>query len=183
MVAGGLLAAGQKDIKRLFAYSSISQVGFIILGLGLGTPLGLIGGLYHLLNHAFFKSLLFLNAGAIEYATGTRKLEQLGGLNSRLPVTAVTSMVGSMSIAGIPPFSGFWSKLIIVLACIESGFYGFAIAAVLIRIVTLAYPLKVQRMAFFAAPASVPSVANAIIIPCTVPRSPNIGARFPTVLR
>lgn len=151
MVAGGLLAAGQKDIKRLFAYSSISQVGFIILGLGLGTPLGLIGGLYHLLNHAFFKSLLFLNAGAIEYATGTRKLEQLGGLNSRLPVTAVTSMVGSMSIAGIPPFSGFWSKLIIVLACIESGFYGFAIAAVLISIVTLAYQLKVQRMAFFAA--------------------------------
>jgi multicomponent Na+:H+ antiporter subunit D len=151
MIAGGLLAAGQKDIKRLFAYSSISQVGFIILGLGLGTPLGLIGGLYHLLNHAFFKSLLFLNAGAIEYATGTRKLEKLGGLNSRLPVTAATSMVGSMSIAGIPPFSGFWSKLIIVLACIESGFYGFAIAAVLISIVTLAYQLKVQRMAFFAA--------------------------------
>jgi NADH:ubiquinone oxidoreductase subunit 2 (subunit N) len=60
-------------------------------------------------------------------------------------------MVGSMSIAGIPPFSGFWSKLIIVLACIESGFYGFAIAAVLISIVTLAYQLKVQRMAFFAA--------------------------------
>lgn len=151
MIAGGLLAAGQKDIKRLFAYSSISQVGFIILGLGLGTPLGLIGGLYHLLNHAFFKSLLFLNAGAIEYATGTRKLEQLGGLNNRLPVTASTSMVGSMSIAGIPPFSGFWSKLIIVLACIESGYYGFAIAAVLISIVTLAYQLKVQRMAFFAA--------------------------------
>ena len=151
MIAGGLLAAGQKDIKRLFAYSSISQVGFIILGLGLGTPLGLIGGLYHLLNHAFFKSLLFLNAGAIEYATGTRKLEQLGGLNNRLPVTAATSMVGSMSIAGIPPFSGFWSKLIIVLACIESGHYGFAIAAVLISIVTLAYQLKVQRMAFFAA--------------------------------
>ena len=150
MVAGGLLAAGQKDIKRLFAYSSISQVGFMILGLGLGTPLGLVGGLYHLVNHAFFKSLLFLNAGAVEYATGTRKLEQLGGLNRLLPVTASTSMVGSMSIAGVPPFSGFWSKLIIVLACIESGYYGFATAAVLVSIVTLAYQLKVQRMAFFA---------------------------------
>ena len=74
----------------------------------------------------------------------------MGGLNRKLPVTAVTSMVGSMSIAGIPPFSGFWSKLIIVLACIESGYYGFALAAVLISIVTLAYQLKVQRMAFFA---------------------------------
>ena len=151
MVAGGLLAVGQKDIKRLFAYSSISQVGFMVLGLGLGTPLGLVGGLYHLVNHAFFKSLLFLNAGAVEYATGTRKLKKLGGLNRQLPVTAATSMVGSMSIAGIPPFNGFWSKLIIVLACIESGHYGFATAAVLVSIVTLAYQLKVQRMAFFAA--------------------------------
>ena len=151
MVAGGLLATGQKDIKRLFAYSSISQVGFMVLGLGLGTPLGLIGGLYHMVNHAFFKSLLFLNAGTIEYATGTRKLKRLGGLNRQLPVTAATSLVGSMSIAGIPPFSGFWSKLIIVLACIESGYYGFASAAVLVSIVTLAYQLKVQRMAFFSA--------------------------------
>jgi len=151
MVAGGLLATGQKDIKRLFAYSSISQVGFMVLGLGLGTPLGLVGGLYHLVNHAFFKSLLFLNAGSVEYATGTRKLKHLGGLNRQLPVTAATSLVGSMSIAGIPPFSGFWSKLIIVLACIESGYYGFATAAVLVSIVTLAYQLKVQRMAFFSA--------------------------------
>jgi multicomponent Na+:H+ antiporter subunit D len=150
MVVGGLLAVGQKDIKRLFAYSSISQVGFMVLGLGLGTPLGLVGGLYHLVNHALFKPLLFLNAGAVEYATGTRNLKHLGGLNRELPVTAATSLVGSMSIAGIPPFSGFWSKLIIVLACIESGFYGFALAAVLVSIVTLAYQLKVQRMAFFA---------------------------------
>ena len=151
MVVGGLLAVGQKDIKRLFAYSSISQVGFMVLGLGLGTPLGLVGGLYHLVNHALFKPLLFLNAGAVEYATGTRILEKLGGLNRKLPVTAATSLVGSMSIAGIPPFNGFWSKLIIVLACIESGFYGFATVAVLVSIVTLAYQLKVQRMAFFAA--------------------------------
>jgi len=150
MVVGGFLAAGQKDIKRLFAYSSISQVGFMVLGLGLGSPLGLVGALYHLVNHAMFKSLLFLNAGAVEYATGTRNLNKLGGLNRMLPVTGATSLVGSMSIAGIPPFSGFWSKLIIVLACIEGGFYGFGAAAVLVSIVTLAYQLKVQRMAFFA---------------------------------
>jgi multicomponent Na+:H+ antiporter subunit D len=150
MIAGGLLAAGQNDIKRLFAYSSISQVGFIVLGLGLGTPLGLVGALYHLVNHAMFKSLLFLNAGAVEYATGTRNLRKLGGLNKALPVTGATSLVGSMSIAGIPPFNGFWSKLIIIIACIEAGFYGFAAVAVAISIVTLAYQLKVQRLAFFA---------------------------------
>ena len=150
MVVGGLLAVGQRDIKRLFAYSSISQVGFMVLALGIGSPLGLVGALYHMVNHALFKSLLFLNAGAVEYATGTRDLKKLGGLNHMLPVTGATSLVGSMSIAGVPPFNGFWSKLIIVLACIESGFYGFAIAAVLVSIVTLAYQLKVQRMAFFA---------------------------------
>jgi multicomponent Na+:H+ antiporter subunit D len=150
MVVGGLLAAGQGDIKRLFAYSSISQVGFMVLGLGLATPLGLIGALYHLVNHALFKSLLFLNAGAVEYATGTRKLDELGGLNRALPVTGATSLVGSMSIAGVPPFNGFWSKLIIVLACIEAGYYGFAAIAVAVSIVTLAYQLKVQRQAFFA---------------------------------
>ncbi len=150
MVVGGLLAAGQKDIKRLFAYSSISQVGFMVLGLGLGTPLGLVGALYHLVNHSMFKSLLFLNAGAVEYATGTRNLKELGGLNRSLPVTGATSLIGSMSIAGIPPFNGFWSKLIIILACVESGYYGFAAVAVAISIVTLAYQLKVQRLAFFA---------------------------------
>lgn len=150
MVVGGLLAVGQKDIKRLFAFSSISQVGFMVLGLGLGTPLGMVGALYHLVNHSMFKSLLFLNAGAVEYATGTRELKQLGGLNSLLPVTGATSLVGSMSIAGLPPFNGFWSKLIIVLACIESGYFGLATVAVLVSIVTLAYQLKVQRMAFFA---------------------------------
>ncbi|MCU0989538.1 MAG: hypothetical protein MUE63_08140 [Xanthomonadales bacterium] len=151
MVVGALLAAGQHDIKRLFAYSSISQVGFMALGFGLGTPLGLVGALYHLVNHAVFKSLLFLNAGAVEYATGTRELRQLGGLNRALPVTGATSLIGSMSIAGVPPFNGFWSKLIIVLACAEAGYYGFATAAVLVSILTLAYQLKVQRAAFFSA--------------------------------
>ena len=152
MVVGALLAAGQTDIKRLFAYSSISQMGYIALGLGLGTPLGLVGALYHLTNHAVFKSLLFLNAGAVEQATGTRDLDELGGLNRTLPVTGATSLVGSMSIAGIPPFNGFWSKLIIILAVVEAGFMGFAVVAVAVSIVTLVYQLKVQRHAFFATP-------------------------------
>ncbi len=155
MVVGGLLATGQSDIKRLFAYSSISQVGYIVLGLGLGTPLGVVGALYHLVNHSLFKSLLFLNAGAVEYATGSRDLERLGGLNRVMPVTGATSLLASMSIAGIPPLNGFWSKLIIILACVQVGSYGFAAVAAAMSIVTLAYQLKVQRHAFFGAPTSV----------------------------
>lgn len=151
MVIGGLLATGQWDMKRLFAYSSISQVGYMVLGLGLGTPLGVVGALYHLVNHSVFKSLLFLNAGAVEYATGTRDLKQLGGLRQTMPVTGFSSLVASMSMAGIPPLNGFWSKLIIIVACVQSGYFGFAVVAVVMSIVTLAYQLKVQRYAFFGA--------------------------------
>ena len=154
MVTGGLLATGQSDIKRLFAYSSINQVGYIVLGLGLGTPLGVVGALYHLINHSLFKSLLFLNAGAVEYATGRRDLKGLGGLNRSMPVTGATSLLASMSVAGIPPLNGFWSKLIIIVACIQGEAYGFAAVAVAMSIVTLAYLLKVQRYAFFGEPPS-----------------------------
>jgi multicomponent Na+:H+ antiporter subunit D len=151
MVAGVLLAIGQWDMKRLFAYHSISQIGYVALGLGLGSPLGIAGGLFHLFNHSVFKSLLFLNAGAVEYATGTRDLKKLGGLHAAMPTTANTSLVASLSIAGIPPFNGFWSKLLIVAACVQAGQYWLALAAVAVSLLTLASFLKVQRYAFFEA--------------------------------
>ena len=151
MVVGVLLAVGQWDMKRLFAYHSISQIGYVVLGLGIGTPLGIVGGLFHMVNHSVFKSLLFLNAGAVEYATGTRDLKRLGGLAQRMPVTGVTSMIASMSIAGIPPFNGFWSKLIIIVACVQAGYYGMAAWAVFVSLMTLASFLKVQKYAFFEA--------------------------------
>lgn len=163
MVAGVLLAIGQWDMKRLFAYHSISQIGYVALGLGLGTPLGIAGGLFHLLNHAAFKSLLFLNAGAVEYATDTRDLKRLGGLRERMPVTAWTSLVASLSIAGVPPLNGFWSKLLIVLACVESGHPAAAVLAVLVSFVTLASFLKVQRYAFFETVR--PAAAAAVEVP------------------
>lgn len=149
MVVGAFLAIGQRDIKRMFAYSSISQIGYIILALGIGTPLAILGGLFHLFNHAVFKSLLFLNSGAIEYSTGTRDLKRLGGLNSRLPITGATSLLGSMGISGIPPLAGFWSKLIIIIAALQAGYFGSAMVAVLVSIVTLAYYLKFQSFAFY----------------------------------
>ena len=148
MMAGVLLAFSQWDFKRLLAYHSISQMGYIVLGLGLGTPLGILGGLFHLMNHTVFKSLLFLNAGAVEYATGTRNLKRLGGLNVRMPVTAGTSVIASFSIAGLPPFNGFWSKLVIVIACVQAGHPVYAFWAVLGSILTLASFLKVQRYVF-----------------------------------
>ncbi len=149
IMAGVFLAIGQMDLKRLLAYHSISQVGYIMLGLGLGTPLGILGGLFHLFNHSVFKSLLFLNSGAIEYSVGTRNLEEMGGLRERMPVTGGTSLLASMSIAGIPPFNGFWSKLIIIIACVQAGRFGYAVWAVLGSILTLSSFMKVQKYAFF----------------------------------
>jgi multicomponent Na+:H+ antiporter subunit D len=149
MIVGVLLAIGQWDFKRLLAYHSVSQMGYVVLGLGLGTPLGILGGLFHLFNHASFKSLLFLNSGSVEYSTGTRNLKEMGGLKEKLPVTSATSLVASASIAGIPPFNGFWSKLMIIVAAVTSGHPMYALAAVIASILTLASFLKVQRYAFF----------------------------------
>ncbi|MFC1551506.1 complex I subunit 5 family protein [Candidatus Latescibacterota bacterium] len=155
MIGGALLAAGQDDFKRLLAYSSISQMGYIIFAVGIGTPLAIIGGLLHLLNHAFFKSLLFLCSGAVNYATGTRDLNKLGGLWTKMPVTSATCAIGSLSISGIPPLGGFFSKLIIVIATVQaydtlgSAAYWLAGVTVLVSFVTLLYFVKLLKMAFF----------------------------------
>jgi len=149
MVIGVFLAIGQWDFKRLLAYHSISQIGYVMLGIGLGTPLGVLGGLFHLFNHSIFKSLLFLNSGAVEYATGTRDLKEMGGLSQKMPVTGTTSLIASMSIAGIPPFNGFWSKLWIIIACVQAQRYSYAGWAVLASILTLASFMKVMKYAFY----------------------------------
>jgi multicomponent Na+:H+ antiporter subunit D len=161
MVVGVFLAIGQWDIKRLLAYHSISQMGYVVLSVGIGmillsrgtkpevASLAIAGGLFHLINHAAFKSLLFLNAGAIEYRTGTRNLKEMGGLSRLMPVTSSTSFIASMSISGIPPFNGFFSKLIIIIAAIMAKFYLLAAIAVIVSIITLASFLKFQRYAFY----------------------------------
>jgi multicomponent Na+:H+ antiporter subunit D len=149
MVVAAFLALGQTDIKRMLAYSSISQVGYIVLGIGLGTPLGILGGLFHLFNHALAKSLLFLNSGSLQMSTGTRNLNEMGGLAKRMPVTAGTNLVGALSISGVPPLNGFWSKLIIIVALVQANQWAFAIIAVLASVLTLWYYLLIQRKAFF----------------------------------
>ena len=160
MVIGVFLAVGQWDFKRLLAYHSISQMGYVVLGVGIGALIlaqegdkrlaafAILGGLFHLVNHAVFKSLLFLTSGSVEMATGTRQLKQMGGLAQKLPFTRTNCIIASASIAGVPPFNGFWSKLIIVLAAAMAGFYWLAAVTVLVSLVTLISFLKVQRYIF-----------------------------------
>lgn len=149
MVVGVLLAVGQWDFKRLLAYHSISQMGYVMLGIGIGTPLGILGGLFHLVNHATFKSLLFLCSGSIEYSTGTRQLKEMGGLCKKMPLTSTTCSIASLSISGVPPFNGFWSKLIIIIAAAQAGHYVLAAITVLVSFLTLVSFIKVQRYALF----------------------------------
>jgi len=112
-------ALSQTDIKKLLAYHSVSQMGFIIASFGAGSALSLTGSLYHLLNHSFFKSLLFFSAGAVIYATGIRDLRKLSGLYKKMPYVAIVSLVGALSITGIPPFNGFVSKTLITTSLKE----------------------------------------------------------------
>ena len=149
IVVAALLALGQKDMKRMLAYSSISQVGYVVLGIGIGTPLGIAGGLFHLLNHALAKGLLFLNSGSVQQATGTRNLDEMGGLAKRMPLTAGTNLIGALSIAGVPPLGGFWSKLLIIMALVQAKEWTLAVVAVLASVLTLWYYLLIQRKAFF----------------------------------
>lgn len=149
IVAGALAAIGQNDFKRMLAYSSISQVGYIILGASLGTTVGFAGALLHFFNHSTFKSLLFVNSTAVEMQTGTRDIRKLGGLASRMPITGGTSVIGFLSTAGIPPLSGFWSKFLIILALWQAGYYVYAVIALLASVLTLGYFLILQRKVFF----------------------------------
>jgi len=116
-----MMALVQHDLKRLLSYCAVSQVGYMLLGIGSGTAIGLAGGLFHMLNHALYKCALFLCAGVVERETGTTDLDRLGGLAKMMPVTFVTCTVAALSVAGIPPLNGFASKWMIYQGIIMSG--------------------------------------------------------------
>ncbi len=152
IAVGALLALRQNNFKRVCAYSSVSQMGYIVLGIGACTPLGLIGAAAHIFSHAMFKSTLFTNAAALREQTGTLRVDRMGGLQKQMPVTAFTSVLAFLSTAGIPPLAGFWSKFTVVLALWLAGLHGAAWLALLLSIFTGAYFLRLQRKVFFGKP-------------------------------
>ncbi|KUO39710.1 MAG: hypothetical protein AVW05_01450 [Hadesarchaea archaeon DG-33] len=148
MVLGAFMALVQRDLKRLLAYSGICQLGYILLGIGLGTTLGIQGGLFHLFNNAIYKTMLFMIAGTIIYQVGTSNMDKLGGLWNNMPVTAMAFMIGALAISGVPPMNGFASKWTIYVAGIEEGQYVFTIIALVVSALTLAYFLKAFNSIF-----------------------------------
>ena len=156
MFIGVTMALTQHDFKRLLAFHSISQIGYMVTAIGLATSLGLTGGLYHLMNHAFFKGLLFLSAGAVIYRTGTSDLDRLGGLSKKMPKTTILFLIGAFSISGLPPFNGFVSKWYIYQAIYDKAgqtgniCYAFVtIISVVVSVMTLASFVKVSQSVFF----------------------------------
>jgi len=116
-----MMALAQHNYKKLLGYHAVSQVGYMVIGLGLGTVLGIAGGLFHMFNNALYKSGLFLVAGNIEKQTGREELDELGGLSRSMPVTFIAALIFSFSISGIPPFNGFASKWMIYQGIIDFG--------------------------------------------------------------
>ena len=116
-----MIAMVQHNLKKLLSYHAVSQVGYMILGIATGTPVGLAGGVFHMLNNAIYKSCLFLCGGAVEQQTGTADLEELGGLGKKMPWTFATCLIAALSISGIPPLNGFVSKWMIYQGVIQMG--------------------------------------------------------------
>ncbi|MFO7651986.1 MAG: proton-conducting transporter membrane subunit [bacterium] len=150
IAAGGLLAYVQKDYKRLLAYSSVSQIGYILIGLGIGNFWGIAGALFHVLAHALGKGTLFLTAGSVEMQAGSRNIDRLAGLEKTMPATTWSYLLGALSLSGVPPFAGFFSKLLIIIGAVSARMYWLAVFAALLSTLTLAYLTRLAGKVFLS---------------------------------
>lgn len=148
----GAKALVETGIKRLLTYATVCQLGYIMLGLSLGSALGVAGGLMHLVNHMLLKDILYLAVGVILAQIHVSELDQLGGLGRRMPWTMGMMLFAGLSIAGLPPLNGFVSKWLIFQACLQSGHYLLGLAAMMGSLFTLAAILKLAYAAFMGQP-------------------------------
>mgnify|MGYP000453936900 CR=1 FL=1 len=155
MIYGGILALAQTDLKRLFAYSSISQMGYMFLGLASATTYGIAGSMFHIVNHAIFKGLLFMVAGVLVYQIGPvkgRDMNQLGGLAGKMPATATITLIAGLAMMGTPPLNGFVSEFLIFTGAFSTGHFFIAALAVISTVITAGYILWMVRKVFFGPP-------------------------------
>ncbi len=149
IVAGSVLAIAQPNIKRMLAYSSIANIGYITLGITLANPLAFIGALLHILNHSMMKLVMFMSSGGIYNNMGTLNMARMRGFPLVMPFTALAFIVAVMSMVGIPPTSGFFSKLYLILGAVEAGAWVFVGAILLSTLLGLVYLFRFINIAFF----------------------------------
>ncbi|KPK19694.1 MAG: hypothetical protein AMJ70_08715 [Dehalococcoidia bacterium SG8_51_3] len=161
VIFGSVMAIAQKDFKRMLAYSTVAQVAYVGLGIGLANPLGLIGALLHILNHAFMKSCLFLVAGGIRHQTGLHAIPQFAGLGRKMPLMMGAFTVAALSMVGIPPTAGFFSKWYLVLGGIEANNWVFVAVILASSLLTAVYFFRMIEKLFTTPPESSPEVEQA----------------------
>lgn len=164
IMAAVMMALIQHNLKRLLSYHAVSQVGYMVLGIGTGIPVAVAGGIFHMLNNAIYKSSLFLGGGAVEHRMKTTDLDRLGGLAKLMPVTFITFFIAALSISGVPPFNGFFSKWMIYQGVVELGKFGgtgnlwilWLLAAMFGSALTLASFMKLVHATFLGTSSSSP---------------------------
>lgn len=154
MIVGALFALIQTDLKRLLAFSTISQLGYIMTAFGIGTPYGALAGAFYVFSHGLYKGTLFLCSGAVQHAAGTRDMRRLGGLSKYLPGTTLVWLVAAAAIIGVPLTNGFVAKWLLYDAALESGAWVVIIVAWLVSTFTAFYILKATVSVFFGEPSS-----------------------------
>ena len=152
IIFGSVMAIAQKDFKRMLAYSTVAQVAYIGLGIGLANPLGIIGGLLHILNHAFMKSCLFLVAGGIKHQTGLHDIPQFAGLGRKMPLMMAGFTVAALSMVGIPPTGGFFSKWYLILGGIDAQNWIFVAVIIASSLLTAVYFFRMIEKIYAAPP-------------------------------
>ena len=160
IIIAAMVAIVQHNVKKLLAYSAISQVGYMVLGIATGTAVGIAGAVFHMLNNAIYKCCLFLGTGAVEQQAGTAELDELGGLGKKMPLTFATFLIAALSVSGIPPFNGFVSKWMVYQGVIQMGATQaggaaklwpiWLLAAIFGGALTLAYSVKILHSMFLS---------------------------------
>ncbi len=165
ILAAVLMAVVQHNLKRLLSFHAVSQVGYMVLGIGTGTAVGVVGGLFHMVNNAIYKSGLFLMSGTVGDAAGSDELEEMGGLARRLPVTFACGAIAAAAISGVPPLNGFVSKWLLYQGALQVPHHGLAIALVVVAVfgsaLTLASFVKAIYSAFLSPAPKRPGRARA----------------------
>ncbi len=161
IIFGSVMAIAQKDFKRMLAYSTVAQVAYVGLGIGLANPLGIIGGLLHILNHAFMKSCLFLVAGGIKHQTGLQEIPRFAGLGRKMPLLMTAFTVAALSMVGIPPTGGFFSKWYLVLGGIDAHNWVFVAVIVASSLLTAVYFFRMIEKLFAMSASSDAAVEKA----------------------
>lgn len=177
MFIGNLSALQQDDLKRLLAYSSVAQVGYILLGIATLTPAGFSASVFHIWNHALLKGMLFLLAGIVTFQIGTRSLTEMAGLGRKSPILAALFGLSALAMTGVPPFGLFWSEFLIVLSnlAVKSIILDVAVIMMLVNLlISIAYYFRVIRVVAFAKPSSqlngndAGKTPSLLLIPCTI---------------